>query len=117
MSEQLRSANLMVMTVLSDPSKMDAVKQNPEKLKEFAADATRLLDKPTRTANDWLWLIIVGAFAATMLFSAAVLGFTVTAEVKTGASYVTKSETIVTVFSTVVAFLAGLLSPSPVKKA
>lgn len=116
MSERLRSANLMVMQVLSDPSKVDALRQNPEKLKEFAVEATRMLDKPTPPANDWLWLIIVGAFAITMLFSAAVLGFTVTAKIETGVSYVTKSETIVTLFSTVVAFLAGLLSPSPVRK-
>jgi hypothetical protein len=51
-----------------------------------------------------------------MLGAAYVLGSTVTTEIKTGVSYVTKGETILTVFSTVVAFLAGLLSPSPLKK-
>jgi hypothetical protein len=51
-----------------------------------------------------------------MLGSAYVLGSTVTSELKTGATYVTKGETILTVFTTVVAFLAGLLSPSPLKQ-
>jgi len=116
MAEQIRSADLMVKDILSDPIKMDAVKQDPAKLKEFAATATRQLPDPTPPANDTLWLIIVGAFALVLVGSACVLGFTVTTELKPGASYVTKSETIVTVFTTVVAFLAGLLSPSPVKK-
>ena len=116
MAEQIRSADLMVKDILSDQTKMDAIKQDPGKLKEFAAAATRQLPDPTPPANDSLWLIIVGAFALVMVGSACVLGFTVATELKAGVAYVTKSETIVTLFTTVVAFLAGLLSPSPIKK-
>ena len=117
MADQIRSADLMVKSVLSDPSKLEALRQDPAKaIKELAAEATRQIPDPTQPATDWIWFIIVGAFALVMIGSAYVLGNTVTAEVKAGLTYITKSETIVTVFTTTVAFLAGLLAPSPVKK-
>ena len=58
---------------------------------------------------------MVLAFSGVMLWSAYILGTGVTSKLETGADYVTKGETILTVFTTVVAFLAGLLAPSPVR--
>jgi hypothetical protein len=51
-----------------------------------------------------------------MLWAAYILGSGVGTKLELNATYVTKGETMLTVFTTVVAFLAGLLSPSPVKK-
>lgn len=60
--------------------------------------------------------MVVIAFSLVMVGTAYVLGFGVTNNLETGVAYATKSDTILTVFTTVVAFLVGLLSPSPVKK-
>jgi hypothetical protein len=118
--QQIRSADLLVKTALSDPKTVEALRANPEEtLKALAVSATQNLPRvelPTARANDAIWIIIICAFALVMLGSAYVLGSTVTSELKTGATYVTKGETILTVFTTVVAFLAGLLSPSPLKQ-
>ncbi len=51
-----------------------------------------------------------------MVGAAYVLGAGITHKLDSNADYASKSDTILTVFTTVVAFLAGLLSPSPVKK-
>ena len=120
MSEQMRSADLMVKTAMADPKIAEKFAADPEKtLNALAKDATESLPRlkePTAKTNDAIWIIIICSFALVMLGAAYVLGSTVTTEIKTGVSYVTKGETILTVFSTVVAFLAGLLSPSPLKK-
>lgn len=76
----------------------------------------RVLPTPDSTTNNAIWLIVVGAFAIVMVGAAFVLGAGVNIKHAAGADYATKSDTILTVFTTVVAFLAGLLSPSPVKK-
>ena len=121
MSDQIRSADLLVKTALSDQKTMDALREHPEEtLKELAREATgglpRVLLEPDKPTNNLLWLLIVGAFALVMLWSAYILGSSVTIKLEAGATYVTKGETILTLFTTVVAFLAGLLSPSPIKK-
>lgn len=116
MNTQIRSADLMVKSVLSDPSKIEALRQDPEKaIKALAAEATRQLPEPTQPTTDWLWTIIVCSFSLVMIGSAFVLASTLTIEAKAGVTYITRAETIVTLFTTTVAFLAGLLSPSPVK--
>jgi hypothetical protein len=63
--------------------------------------------------KDRIWLIIVSAFAFVMIGSAMVLGIGVFIGVSDAAKQLTKADTILTVFTTVVGFLAGLLSPSP----
>jgi hypothetical protein len=121
MAEQIRSADLLVKTALASPEILDALKNKPEEtLKSLGKDATqslpRTLPEPDPTTNNAIWLIVVIAFAAVMLFAAYVLGTGVGTKLEANATYVTKGETMLTVFTTVVAFLAGLLSPSPVKK-
>lgn len=122
MTDQIRSADLLVKNALADPAIIDALKQQPEQtLKGLAKDATDSLPRasltePDRFTNNAIWLIVVIAFALVMLGSAYVLGVGVNTKLEAGATYVTKGETMLTVFTTVVAFLAGLLSPSPVKR-
>jgi hypothetical protein len=116
MSNRMRSADWMVRAALDDPARLEALRRDPEAaLKALAAEATRQLPEPSAGMTDYLWLIVVASFALVMLGSAYVIGTTVTAEAKTGTTYITRSETLVTIFTTAVAFLAGLLSPSPVR--
>lgn len=120
MSEQIRSADLLVKTAMADPKIAEKLATDPEKtlkaLAKDSIDSLPRLEPPTQKTNDAIWIIVICSFALVMLGSAYVLGSTVSTEIKAGVSYVTKGETILTVFSTVVAFLAGLLSPSPLKK-
>lgn len=121
MTEQIRSADLLVKTALANPETLEALKNRPvETLKSLAQDATqslpRALEPPDSKTTNAIWVIVVLAFAVVMLGSAYVLGSTVTTKLDAGVTYVTKGETILTVFTTVVAFLAGLLSPSPLKR-
>jgi len=65
---------------------------------------------PDQKTSDKVWLIIITAFAAVMLISVLFLGFGMYVTPVTNG---TKPDTVLTVFSTVTAFLAGLFTPSP----
>lgn len=121
MAEQMRSADLLVKTAISSKETLDALKINPEEtLKKLGAEAVehlpRILDQPDPPIRNIIWLVVVIGFVLVMVGAAWVLGSGVGTELKKDVVYATKSETILTVFSTVVAFLAGLLSPSPMGK-
>ena len=92
----------------------EAVNALPDDQKSMVAAAmgVRIPDPDQRTSNI-VWLIIIGSFAAVMIGSVYVLGRGYFhAPVTNG----TKPETILTVFTTTTAFLAGLFAPSPVEK-
>jgi hypothetical protein len=74
------------------------------------------LGSPSEGTRYTIWLTIVGAFALVLLCSAAALFYAAFAETKANATYFGRIETVVTVFTSVLAFLSGLLAPSPVKK-
>lgn len=121
MAEQIRSAELLVTKALASQETLEALKTNPEEtLKSLGAEVVnqlpRFLPVPDTKTNNAIWLIVVIAFALVMIGAAYVLGAGVSVKLESGATYVTRGDTILTVFTTVVAFLAGLLSPSPVKK-
>jgi hypothetical protein len=120
MDQQIRSADLLLKTALSSPQTIQELKTNTEetltKLSVQAVDQLPRLEPPSPPANDRIWLLIVGAFALVMIGSAAVLGAGVFSQVVDASKQITKSDTILTVFTTVVGFLAGLLAPSPVSK-
>ena len=63
--------------------------------------------------RDRIWSIIVSSFAFVMVGAAVVLGVGVFVGSSDATKQLTKADTILTVFMTVVGFLAGLLSPSP----
>ena len=121
MTEPVRSAELLALRVLSDDQILDDLKKDPQRvLPRLATEAIesvpRVLPIPPPTTTSALWVIIVGAFALVMVGAVAALGAGTFTKLETGSSYVAKSEVLLTVFSTVVAFLAGLLSPSPINK-
>ncbi|MBS0294577.1 MAG: hypothetical protein JSS01_18895, partial [Proteobacteria bacterium] len=106
MAEQIRSADLLVKTALANPDTLEALKNKPvETLKSLAQDATqslpRALPPPDSLTNNFIWIIVVLAFAVVMLGSAYVLASTVTVKAEAGVTYITKGETILTVFTTV----------------
>jgi hypothetical protein len=121
MNEQIRSADLLVKNALSSPEILEALKTKPEEtLKKLGAQTVQqlpyVLPPPNESTRNTIWLIVVGSFAFVMIGAAIVLGLGVFSDVKAGATQLTKTDTILTVFMTVVGFLAGLLSPSPIGK-
>jgi hypothetical protein len=68
------------------------------------------LSKPSKKVANAIWLIIVASFAAAFLGAVAILMVGRFWSATGG----TDTQTIVTVFTTTAAFLAGLLAPSPV---
>ena len=121
MAEQIRSAELLVTKALASPDILNRLKTNTEQTlkslgEQVVQELPRTLPPPTGWVSSAIWLIIVVAFALVMVGAAYVLGAGVTSKLDAGATYATKSDTVITVFTTVVAFLAGLLSPSPIKK-
>ncbi len=92
----------------------EAVNALPEDQKNAVATAlgTRV-PEPDQSTSNIVWIIIISSFALVMLGAVYVLcqGY-FTPPVTNG----TKPETILSVFMTVTAFLAGLFAPSPVAK-
>lgn len=121
MADQIRSADLVLKNALASPQIMSDLKTNTEQtLKTLVKDTVEMLPRamgdPNPLTTNAIWIIVVCSFSVVMLYSAYVLGSGVaTALVKEGI-YVTRGETVLTLFTTVVAFLAGLLAPSPLKK-
>jgi hypothetical protein len=80
---------------------------------EVAKGLRPVLPLPSDPMKDRIWLIIVGSFAFVMVGAASVLGIGVFIGSTDATKQLTRADTILTVFMTVVGFLAGLLSPSP----
>jgi len=117
MADQLRSATALVNQLLSSEETIQNLKANPEEtLRKVEAQVTQQLPPPDPKVINFIWLIIVIAFALALVYSVWILGTGVTTELKMGGAYATKSDTMLTVVTTIVGFLAGLLAPSPVGK-
>ena len=117
MTEQIRSATALVDKVLSDPKALQDLQNDPAgTLRKVEAQVTQQVPPPTSKVVDAIWLIIVISFGMALVYSVWILGQGVTAELKANVAYATKSDTILTVVTTIVGFLAGLLAPSPINK-
>ena len=71
------------------------------------------LDRPDQATSSKVWLSTICSFASVMLPAVLVMGISLFVPIAMGG---TKPETILTVFTTVTAFLAGLFVPSLVAK-
>ena len=76
----------------------------------------RAIEPPDTLTTNAIWILGVCSFAAVMRYAAYVLGSGVATPLVKDGIYVARGETVLTLFTTVVAFLAGLLAPSPLKK-
>ncbi len=85
--------------------------------KTQVAAASGVLQPPDPGTTNVIWVTIVAVFGAVMVGAAAALfvGHFILVTPATGAVY-TPTETLVTLFTTASAFLAGLLVRSPVTK-
>ena len=91
----------------------EAVNALPAEQREALSKALgRPLDPDQATSNK-VWLVIIWCFGIVMVIAVLVLSLSVFVAPVSGG---TKSETILTVFMTVTAFLAGLFAPSPVQR-
>lgn len=117
MAEQTRSATVMLEKALSNPQTLEDLRTDPAAaLKKLEAQVIQGLPPPDDKTAARLWLIVVTSFAFVLLFCVVVLGIGVFAKHDAGVTYAVKGDTILTVFTTVVGFLAGLLAPSPISK-
>lgn len=93
---------------------VEAAKQLTDEEKEAVARDIRGLPPPTPPTRNWLWMIVVSAFSLVLVgtfISIAIAMFkTQTADTITLA----KPELVLSMFTSVVGFLAGLFVPSPV---
>lgn len=120
---QIRSAQLLVQNALASPEILEELKSNPRKTLEKLRDQSVMqlsapspLPNPDQPTNNTIWLIVVIAFVIVLVGMAAVLGIGVFTPFSPGSVQLTKTDTILTVLMSVISFLAGLLSPSPVSK-
>ncbi|QHG64929.2 hypothetical protein [Pseudomonas putida] len=116
MDNQIRSAELLVKNALSDPEVLQRIQEDPHSaltaLKEETVQQLPHLARPNDATTNRIWIVIVGSFTLVMLYTVWILGSGVSES--TIETPVTKSDTILTVLMTVISFLTGLLSPSPV---
>ena len=92
----------------------EAVNALPNDQKEAVAQALGVrLPDPDQSTSNKVWLIIIRAFAFAMIAAVTVLGVGVFVPPVTDGI---KPDMILTIFTTVTAFLAGLFAPSPVAK-
>jgi len=89
-----KSIALDALTYLKPADRKDVLKQ------------AGLLPDPDATTVNLIWRVIVGAFVLALLGAVAVLAYNAVAQKPT-------AEVLVTIFTTAVGFLAGLLTPSP----
>lgn len=91
-----------------------AIIKQPKEIQEVISQAIEsTVPPPDAKTSNTIWLIVIWCFGIVMVLSAIVLSVSVFNSPEEGG---TKSETILTVFMTVTAFLAGLFAPSPVPK-
>jgi hypothetical protein len=69
------------------------------------------MDEPSDGVRDRLWLIVIAAFAVVLVGSFITLAISVFVAPSSGG---TSGQIILTMFTSVVGFLAGLFAPSPV---
>jgi hypothetical protein len=104
---------------LKGPDRMAAVKGLSEDLgKELTVDEKNIvtssfhLEPPEGKVRDIIWLIVICGFVFVLVLSFLAIAFTVI--------YFPKEESarqiILTIFTSAVGFLAGLMAPSPVSK-
>jgi hypothetical protein len=91
----------------------DAIKTLPNKTQQNLEQAVSGLKSPDSETNNTVWIIVISVFSLVLVGSALFLGI---GYFKPPANGGVKAETILVLFTTAAAFLAGLFAPSPVAK-
>jgi hypothetical protein len=106
MSEDLRSADFAVNSILSDPIKMEALKTAPEQVLRTAASEAKEQVSALQT-DRWVYRLVViflGVVATTVVCGSIAFALLKGADLPSG---------LVALGSAAVGALAGLLAPSP----
>ncbi len=90
---------------------VDSLKQLSPGDRQAIADQAGLIGSPSKTAGDTLWFIIVTSFAIVLVGTFVSLAIGVLVLGKSAAN--ADLQILLTMFTGVVAFLAGLLTPGP----
>lgn len=85
-------------------------------LREVEASVNREFPVARGWAVNAVWLIVVVTFSLVLLYSVWRIGEAMTTKTETGSVYLASPETMLTIVMTVVGFLAGLFSPSPLAR-
>jgi hypothetical protein len=117
MAGQQRSAERLVNKIFGSRQLQQDLNANPQgTLEKLRDEVVKELPPPDPPTINAIWLIIVSALVVVVVGSTVVLAIGVFSKIEAGATYLTKSETILTLFTTALALLGGLLAPSPIKK-
>ena len=114
MAEQIRSAELLVRTAMSSPEILQDLKSKPEEtLKKLEEQAVKTLPRVLEQ-DKWIYRIVVTSLSLVVLV--VVFGVIhLTVEHTTGTLNI--PDVLTALGSTALGALAGLLAPSPGKKA
>lgn len=94
-------------------SKLSAAASSPE-ARAALVQGSRGLDQPSQGTRNWLWAVVVGAFAFVLV--ASVMAIIVGVFVGARSNPVVKSDLLLSIFTATVGFLAGLFVPPPGKE-
>jgi hypothetical protein len=110
---ELAARGAETLRAMPPNARKEAILQGAQSLPpEDRAAIAEVLVPPRSKANDTLWLIIVVAFAIVLVGSFVAIALSAFIP-PVGATAV---QTILTLFTTAGALLAGLLAPSPIQK-
>ena len=107
MPEELRSADMLVKSVLSDPTQVAQLGTDPRGVLTRAAEVAKQ-DTPAYVGDKWIYRLVVGFLGSTAVL--VTLSYTVYAFNRLPAS-----EGLVAMGAAALGALAGLLAPSPQK--
>jgi hypothetical protein len=93
---------------LSRDQRVEVIRSAVASLDE--ADRQAVFGPPSGGIRDWLWVVVIGGFTLVLVGSFVTLAVGVFAESHPGG---VKPELILSMFTNVVGFLAGLFVPSP----
>jgi hypothetical protein len=82
--------------------------------KEVAAQIQSGMAPPDDQTRNWLWLVVISAFAVVLVGSFVTLAIAVFRTQNSNTVNLVKPELVLSMFTSVVGFLAGLFVPSPV---
>jgi hypothetical protein len=108
MTQPLRSADMMVQSILSDPAKKAELANNPAAVLNAAA-AQAKDQVPAYVGDVWIYRVVVGALSLSVLI-------VVLAYIYLTAVGRTPPEALVAIGAGALGALTGLLAPSPASK-
>ena len=93
---------------------VEATQNMPDADKEAIVKEIRGLPPPVGATRNWIWTIVVVAFAVVLVGTFVTIAIAMFTTQTANTSYLAKPELVLSMFTSVVGFLAGLFVPSPI---